>query len=243
MFCPALAVLVALAVLLVESLYRADDERPAPILLKDLLTARSRSSSIYAIVNRGYDAYQLRSDKAFGQTRSSDVENVWGTLEPVSGLAAHARQQNGWARSRARSFRFPRSASTRAVGAELHVFISSAAARPSPRCASGSSRARAAHPRDFASAAALYAAAFVNESVENWGRASRVQHRLHRVDLWVFDLGGIVLFSFEAVRRFTSEVVTISDWSLQPAITLPARRPAQRGQLLLAEGPLPFQSA
>ena len=86
----ALAVLVALAVLLVEKPARADDERPRAYFYKDLpYGSQSLFNPIYAIVNRGYDAYQLRSDKAFGQTRSSDVENVWENFSnPFPALAA-----------------------------------------------------------------------------------------------------------------------------------------------------------
>lgn len=39
-------------------------------------------------------------------------------------------------------------------------------------------------------------------------------------DVWIFDLGGILLFQSDAVKRFFSETVVMSDWSGQPIFSL-----------------------
>lgn len=220
---------------------RADDEKPRAYFYKDLpYGSQALFNPIYAIVNRGYDAYQLRGDKTLGGIKASDVENVWENFSnPFP--AIDALQPDGWGTFLTREI-FPLSFGQHTArwvpNYTLHLlgggqtfaamrewFISREAP---PLLAS------------FASAAALYAAAFVNESIENKG----VKHGFNTdciADLWVFDLGGIVLFSFEAVRRFTSEVVTISDWSLQPAITYPHGDLHNVGSYYSLKVPLPFQ--
>jgi hypothetical protein len=240
----ALAVLVALAVLLVEKPARADDERPRAYFYKDLpYGSQSLFNPIYAIVNRGYDAYQLRSDKAFGQTRSSDVENVWENFSnPFPALAARTPDgKNGWGAFLTREV-FPLSFGQHTARWVPNYTLHLLGGGQTFAAMREWFISREAPPilASFASAAALYAAAFVNESVENKG----VRHGFNTdciADLWVFDLGGIVLFSFEAVRRFTSEVVTISDWSLQPAITYPHGDLHNVGSYYSLKVPLPFQ--
>lgn len=40
-------------------------------------------------------------------------------------------------------------------------------------------------------------------------------------DVYLFNAGGIILFSFPAVNRFFSEELHMADWSLQPTLTIP----------------------
>ena len=81
-------------------------------------------------------------------------------------------------------------------------------------------------------------AAFLNETIENHNLVGYNTDAL--ADLYVFDLGGILLFSFEAPRRFFSETLVISDWSLQPALTLPRGELHNVGNYFAAKWPLPF---
>jgi hypothetical protein len=40
-------------------------------------------------------------------------------------------------------------------------------------------------------------------------------------DIYIFDLGGIVLFSFDSVNEFFSKKLNLADWSLQATVTMP----------------------
>ena len=39
-------------------------------------------------------------------------------------------------------------------------------------------------------------------------------------DIYIFDIGGIILFSFDNVNRFFSRTLNLADWSLQPSISV-----------------------
>ena len=65
----------------------------------------------------------------------------------------------------------------------------------------------------------LMASALVNETIENKGIVGYNTDAI--ADIWVFDIAGMILFSFDAPNRFFSREVVISDWSLQPTFTLP----------------------
>jgi hypothetical protein len=84
----------------------------------------------------------------------------------------------------------------------------------------------------------LMGAAFLNETLENHNVVGYNTDAL--ADLYVFDLGGILLFSFDWPRRFVSETVVVSDWSLQPTLTLPGGELHNVGNYFAAKWPLPF---
>jgi hypothetical protein len=92
-------------------------------------------------------------------------------------------------------------------------------------------------PRVF-SAVTLMASAFVNESLENKGVVGFNTDCI--ADLWVFDIGGIILFSFDWPNRFFSHTVVIADWSLQPSFTLPSGQLHNVGNYFSAKWALPF---
>jgi len=58
-------------------------------------------------------------------------------------------------------------------------------------------------------------------------------------DIYIFDLGGIVLFSFDSINEFFSKELNLSDWSLQATITLPYGR-INAGQYFSMKWKLPF---
>lgn len=58
-------------------------------------------------------------------------------------------------------------------------------------------------------------------------------------DIYIFDLGGIVLFSFDSVNEFFSEELNLSDWSLQASVTFPNGR-VNAGQYFSIKWKLPF---
>jgi hypothetical protein len=88
------------------------------------------------------------------------------------------------------------------------------------------------------SAATLMAAAFLNETIENKGVVGRNTDAL--ADLYVFDIAGIILFSFDAPNWFFSHEIVISDWSLQPAFTFPKGDLHNQGNYFAAKWRLPF---
>lgn len=58
-------------------------------------------------------------------------------------------------------------------------------------------------------------------------------------DIYIFDLGGIVLFSFDSINEFFSKELNLSDWSLQATITFPYGR-VNAGQYFSMKWKLPF---
>jgi hypothetical protein len=88
------------------------------------------------------------------------------------------------------------------------------------------------------SAVTLMAAALLNETLENKGIVGRNTDAI--ADVWVFDIGGILLFSFDAPSWFFSQQLIVSDWSLQPALTFPHGELHNVGNYFAAKWPLPF---
>jgi hypothetical protein len=82
------------------------------------------------------------------------------------------------------------------------------------------------------------AAALVNESIENKGVVGRNTDAI--ADIYVFDIAGMILFSFDAPNRFFSRQVVISDWSLQPTFTFPHGELHNQGNYFAARWSLPF---
>jgi hypothetical protein len=92
-------------------------------------------------------------------------------------------------------------------------------------------------PRVFA-ATTLMAAAFVNESLENKGVVGFNTDCI--ADIYFFDIGGIILFSFDWPNRFFSHTIVIADWSQQPSFTLPNGELHNVGNYFAAKWALPF---
>jgi len=97
--------------------------------------------------------------------------------------------------------------------------------------------AHAPAPRVLA-AATVMASALVNESLENHGVVGFNTDCL--ADLYVFDVAGIILFSFDGPSRFFSRQIVISDWSLQPSFTAPNGQLHNVGNYFSAKWALPF---
>jgi hypothetical protein len=95
-------------------------------------------------------------------------------------------------------------------------------------------------PRVF-SAFTLMAAAFVNESLENKGVVGFNTDCI--ADIYFFDLGGILFFSFAPINRFFSETVVVSDWSLQPGLTWPGAALNNQGNYFALKWSLPYYPA
>jgi len=91
---------------------------------------------------------------------------------------------------------------------------------------------------DLWSAATVMSSAFVNETIENKGVRGYNTDAI--ADIYFFDLGGIVLFSFAPVRRFFRHEVILSDWSLQPTFVLPSGELHNNGNYFALKWPIPF---
>lgn len=59
-------------------------------------------------------------------------------------------------------------------------------------------------------------------------------------DIYLFDIGGIVLFSFDGVSKFFSEELHLADWSLQPSFSLQDYTLRNNGQYFSVKWKLPF---
>ena len=60
-------------------------------------------------------------------------------------------------------------------------------------------------------------------------------------DIYIFDIGGMILFSSPAVRRFFKTTVIMSDWSMQPAIVFPEGYLENNGQYFSMKWRFPFR--
>ncbi|MCU7492221.1 MAG: hypothetical protein ACM3UR_09330 [Bacteroidota bacterium] len=58
-------------------------------------------------------------------------------------------------------------------------------------------------------------------------------------DIYIFDLGGILLFSFDPINEFFSKTLNLSDWSLQASVALPDWR-VNAGQYFSIKWKFPF---
>jgi len=88
------------------------------------------------------------------------------------------------------------------------------------------------------SAATVLAAALVNEAIEN--KNVRGDNTDAIADIYVFDLGGMLLFSSDWVARLFSRRMIMSDWSLQPSFTLHRGELHNHGNYFAIKWPLPF---
>lgn len=190
---------------------------------------------LYVFLNRGYDVLQIRpgTRSIFDQPYGADGANVARNIvNPFPAIA-----DDGWGKF-LREEIFPLSYTSDtarwAPNYSLHLL-------------GGGMEYRALWewyddwnvplPALF-SAATLMAAAFVNETLENKGVRGYNTDAI--ADIYFFDLGGILLFSFDGVAKFFSRDLILSDWSLQPAFTAPHFDLYNAGNYFALKWPLPF---
>ncbi len=78
----------------------------------------------------------------------------------------------------------------------------------------------------------------LNEIVENNNEEGELIDPI--ADIYLFDIGGIVLFSFDGVARFFSEELQLTDWSLQPSLSVTDATLRNVGQYFVVRYALPF---
>ena len=79
---------------------------------------------------------------------------------------------------------------------------------------------------------------FINEVMENDRHVGDDVDPI--ADIYLFDIGGILLFTSENVKRFFSEDLNLADWSQQPSISLRNRELHNNGQFFSVKWKFPF---
>ncbi|MBX2976099.1 MAG: hypothetical protein KF721_08180 [Ignavibacteriaceae bacterium] len=69
---------------------------------------------------------------------------------------------------------------------------------------------------------------YLNEVVENENTIGTNVDPI--ADIYIFDIGGIILFSSDKVKKFFSEELNLADWSLQPSFVLNNKNLQNNGQ-------------
>ena len=81
----------------------------------------------------------------------------------------------------------------------------------------------------------------LNEFVENGSYVGDNEDPIP--DIYVFDIGGIVLFSFDGIDKFFSRELNLADWSLQPSFSFIDKTLQNNGQYFSIKWKLPFSDA
>lgn len=82
-----------------------------------------------------------------------------------------------------------------------------------------------------------FSASMLNEAMEFVGADSAASSTV--ADLYVFDLGGILLFNWDPLVRFFAGTLQASDWSTQASFTFPNGELQNNGQYYVIKAPLP----
>jgi hypothetical protein len=199
--------------------------------------SESLYSPAYVLLNRGFDVLQLRPGRRsmFDQHWALNAQNVWNNVKsPLTSISGE-----GWGRFVSQELlplSFTPTTARWAPNYSLHLIGGGMTYRELREWFE-------AHDAPPAAATAmsvfvLFTAAFVNESLENNGVVGRNTDCL--ADLYLFDVGGVLLFSVPEVSHFFSHEVLLSDWSLQPAFTLPSGQLHNTGNYYALKWPLPF---
>jgi hypothetical protein len=187
------------------------------------------------VLNGGYDIIQLygHSRNIFRYDYGSNAVNVFRNLaNPVKAISAV-----GWGRfltSELLPINFRRDRAQWWPNYQLHLI------------GGGMSYVKmsewyAAHGYDSPelwSAATMAVYHLVNEIVENHNYRGETADPV--ADIYFFDIGGILLFRNDAVKKFFSEELHLTDWSLQPCFTIPRFSLENNGQYFAMKWKLPF---
>lgn len=226
-----------MASLLIPAASRAD-EKPEAFFDKGRdYGVESLYSPLWGMVNRGFDTFQLRVDRE-PVVSILDTKNVLDNLaDPLTPIRYSG--DDGWGtflKTEVLPLSYTQGTARWLPNYGLHLlgggqtyawmrewFI----ARDAPELAAS-----------IFAGAALMTGAIVNESIENKGVVGFNTDAI--ADIYIFDLGGIALFSFEGVRRFFGKTLELRDWSLQPATTYPRGHLHNVGNYYSLKVPVPF---
>jgi hypothetical protein len=193
-------------------------------------------SPFYLFLNRGFDALQLRKDKRNPVTQpyALDAGNVLRNLgTPIQSVSK--RGFGRFAREEIFPLTYTQGDARWVPNYVLHLLgggVDYVALREWYED-------RGAPAPAVWGALSLYAAAFMNETIENYGIRGTNTDAI--ADLYVFDLAGVLLFSIDAVPELFSRYFLVSDWSLQPVYTLPRGQLHNQGNYFALKWPVPFE--
>ena len=199
---------------------------------------QSLYSPLWVFLNRGFDVLQTRTDRraVFGQSYGLDARNVADNLfvHPFSSVRDEGTEK--FLREEILPLSYARGTARWVPNYTLHLIgggATFAALREWSR-AQGVAEPWGA----VIAGATILSAAFVNETIENGGVVGRNTDAI--ADFWVFDVGGMLLFSIDGVKRFFSHTLIVSDWSDQPSFTLPSGQLHDVGNHFVAKLPVPY---
>lgn len=191
-----------------------------------------------SFLNRGFDVLQIRGDdrNPFTALRERDVRNVLDNLGHAYGRV-HDEGRWKFTREELLPFSWTQDTMRWVPNYTLHLIgggMTYTALREWYQD----------HDVPWAglwSALTLMSSALVNESLENKGSTGRNTDCI--ADMYFFDLGGILLFSFDSINRFFSDTVVVSDWSMQPGLTWPGTALNNQGNYFALKWSLPYVPA
>jgi hypothetical protein len=88
------------------------------------------------------------------------------------------------------------------------------------------------------SAATIMTYHMINEAVEMDSNTGDSVDPI--ADIYLFDIGGIILFSFDGVKKFFAEELNLADWSMQPSYSIGNNELHNTGQFFSMKWKIPF---
>jgi hypothetical protein len=234
-----LAVATTMFVVAMAGTARADRDSDRPYFYKGYdYGSQAMFNPAWVVINRGFDVLQMHIDSRniFKLSYGGDFRNV---VENAYEHPLRSISEQGWAkffRTEIFPVSYTRTSARWTPNYSVHLLaggMTFTSLREWSR-ANGLSEPAGV----VVAAATIMASSLLNETLENAGVRGRNTDCI--ADLWFFDVGGMILFSFESVNRFFSRQVILSDWSLQPSFTFPSGELHNQGNYFAAKWPLPF---
>jgi hypothetical protein len=228
----------------------AGQDREAPGSAGAAVTSRDTTALLYhgvdygseayfspatVILNRGYDMIQIRNARRTILDipyRNAFDRGVWDVLaHPVAAVDRFGWRE--WLRTEILPVSFSRDDSAWFVNYTDHLFMGGLTYRMLGEWYA----ARGAPVPRLWGALTTYASNLLNEAVENQrvnqGTAASV------ADLYVFDIGSLLFFSWDVPYRFFAVTLEAAEWSNMAAMTFPDRELQNNGQYWILKVPLP----
>jgi hypothetical protein len=192
-------------------------------------------SPLWVFLNRGYDVLQDRtgSRSIFQQEYEHNGETVGKNLiDPIPAIS-----HRGWGRF-FREEIFPLSWTKDSARWVPNYTLHLIGGGTTYTALSEWYEAHGVPGPHWFSAGTLLASAFLNETLENKGVVGYNTDAI--ADFFFFDIGGIILFSFDWPNEFFSHELIVSDWSLQPSFTYPNFDLHDQGNYFAVKWPIPW---
>ena len=197
--------------------------------------SRSLFSPISVLLNKGLDHFQARdSNRDLREFNFNSIRLVVfdAITNPVRAIE-HYPGWSKWLRTEILPLGYKKDDARWAVNYSEHMIAGGLTYRklgqwyaahgyPAPRLLAG---------------VTTWAASALNEAAEFQTSTRAASSTV--ADLLVFDLGGIILFSWDAPVRFFTEKLQAADWSTQASIMFPNGQVQNNGQYYIVKVPLP----